>query len=110
MSITKSYTLSSAPQNPTPMFNNLKDKFCSSLNLPTLSDTAGNLCEHPLTPDECPKALKELPNNKSLEVMNLLLSSINSFGIDISDLVINSFKLSYETGRVVSQIKIKTPS
>ena len=74
---------------------NIDDKFLNSCRVPTLSEEDSNFCEAALTIDECTKALKLLPNDKSPGPDGLTTNFYKFFWVDIKDIFFESLQYSF---------------
>lgn len=67
---------------------------------PNLSEEDKNLCDKPITLEECRAGLTELPNNKTPWSDGLMSDFHKFFWIDIKHFVYNSFNYSFESGEL----------
>ena len=70
--------------------------------LPHLSEIDKSMCEEPICLDECSKALKLLPNNKSLWSDGFTTNLYNFFWKDLKDPLFQSFQASFESKKLTS--------
>ena len=71
-------------------------------NIKTLSDSNKELCDHPITLEECAKALKELANNKSPGSDGFTTNFYKFFWLEIRDILFDSYKYSFKTQSLTS--------
>ena len=76
----------------------LYDRFCDNINLPTLSPEQQASCEGPVTLEEASIALSKMKNDSAPGIDGLTASFYKFFWKDIGDLVIESFDEAFQTG------------
>ena len=80
--------------------NELLDEYFLKNDIPKLDDELKNMCEQPLTIEECGKALKQLENNKSPGADGLTTNFYKFFWPDIKNLIYDSYLESQKSGNL----------
>ena len=75
---------------------NIETTFLGSPHIPKLNDTDSNLCDAVLTINECTKAVKLLPNDKSPGPDGFTTNFYKFFWADIKDILFESLQYSFE--------------
>ena len=88
--------------------NDISEDFLKNLqkDIPKLNDIEKNLCDEILTIEECGKALKLLPNNKSPGSDGYTTNFYKFFWPDIKILLFNSFIYSFAKGSLTQNQKL----
>ena len=86
--------------------NNFLNQLELDNEIPKLTDEEKNLCDEFLTIQECGKALKLLPNNKSPGSDGFTTNFFKFFWPDIKHIVYNSFIYSFEHGNLTQNQKM----
>ena len=76
--------------------------FTLDQNLPKLSEIDKQMCDNPITIEECSKALKLLPNNKSPGSDGFTTNFYKFFWKDLKDLLFESYQSSFETKQLTT--------
>ena len=79
--------------------------FTSIENIPKLNEEDKSTCEEPLSMEECGKALKELPNNKSPGGDGFTTNFYKFFWCDIKTILYDSYMYSFEKGALTPDQK-----
>ena len=80
--------------------NIILDFFIQNIDVPKVTNEQKDLCDGPITKEECIFAIKSMENFKSPGIDGLPVEFYKIFWNDVSDLLINSFNHSYTKGEL----------